>query len=279
MRLSPFQTLHHKDHRLVISRTGVSAIHEPALWELLQDWAKAHDVEKTEIRAHLKSRKLDDEAALQFLEDIIGFQENKPLYFKSARIFNCQGKLFDPVIAQGFPTYTKTQIYSNYTSAHISQACLDILLISDPLCDEARSIYNSHTALHPKNGVIVGYVMDHGFLLSAPYIPEIGNPCAYCEIDKIIHYSTIRKSHHKWGKLNAFLRNENIPPPERILTQLETRQIADIVSVRINIYTNSEPSHYQDNVYLDTFTNLKNGITTEHHPTHWYLCECRSNYA
>lgn len=279
MKISDFQTITSNGINLIFSRAGISTVDNTLLWQMLRTWEQMTEVSRETIENQLRMTDLNLEEAIPFLEDVIGFEATHAPYFDEARIFYQEGSFFEPIIQNGFPTVIETKCYAmRALPDRAKTGKLDIFLLEDLTCKPTKEFYFNHARLHPGNGLVAGYLSEEAFCLTAPYIGDIGNPCLYCKIDRILHYSKIRKTHHSWAQLISFSHENLISIPQPKLTELSCKLISTFISLQINRYTSSLPTHYQDNVYLDNSINLSTGEIFSDHPTHWYLCNCRSQH-
>ncbi len=115
--------------------------------------------------------------------------------------------------------------------------------------------------------------------LPATHIPEITsptrNPCAFCTLDRITHYETLRSSQHHWSKILTFCRAQKIDLPKTPIDDLQTALIIGTITSFISKFTQPQKSKItQDRVLLSRTLNLDDGTLIEDSSFHWPLCQC-----
>lgn len=153
-------------------------------------------------------------------------------------------------------------------------ACLNL----DP--GTVRSAYNAFIRNNPENGASIGFVSGSDFHLTEVHIPAIGNPCAFCTLDRIAYYERIRGSQHHWSKLWSFCKAMNVKLPSPITDELQCLMILGVIISFANKLTSAPRTlSTQDQVLLSRTLDLTNGSFTEDSSIHWPFCECLGGVA
>jgi McbB family protein len=280
MRLSDFQIVEHEQKAIVVSDKGISRIVDTTLIRLMKAWSENGGQNRLDIQEQLVTHSLDASQTLKFLEDIIGFESKRQIrHFLASRVFFNSNSGFARIIARGLPTQQYTSCHSKSKKISPSSAPhLDILLMEDPASDKERIFYQTHLKENPKNAVIATYLIEDSMVMTAPHCPDIGNPCLYCTIDRVLHYTKLRTTKSSWAKLTAFFSENSISMPFPKLTQANEQLISALISLQIDLYMQGRAVCHQDNVYSNILFNLASGEMVKTQPTHWYLCNCRSNH-
>jgi McbB family protein len=129
--------------------------------------------------------------------------------------------------------------------------------------------------MYPDCGASVGFISGNHFHLTEIHIPAIGNPCAFCTLDRIAHYESLRTSQHHWSKIWSFCHNNNIDLPRAQVNDLHTALIVGTLTSFTTRYTQApKVKTTQDQVLLSRTINLETGVTSEDISVHWPLCQC-----
>ncbi|MNO76208.1 hypothetical protein D3C76_672790 [compost metagenome] len=159
-----------------------------------------------------------------------------------------------------------------------SQSDINSLLIIVSLKQNLQPIRKTYFDLAKKINegcLCVGYLKGNTFSITQPYLPDIGNPCFFCTIDRIQHYEKQAHSTNPWSRMLLFCSEHKIDLPSPPITALQRALILGLISDRINLYTGHKIQQcFQDNALTSTSINLSSGEITEDIYPHWPMCEC-----
>lgn len=275
MILQKYQTIEADACHLILGKHGLSTVTNQTLWNFLTEWAVTPNITKTQIVHEIDHTDLDRSDTIKFLEETIGFKSEAKGFFSATRIFYEASNPFERIVNRVFPGELDIVIScSELPETKHGDSNLDILLFCDPTMEASKESYQQHIKKNPHNGVLAGYFSNNQFVLTSPHLTDIGNPCAYCTLDRALHYLKIRKTSSSWALITKYFTEYRIPLPPPILTELHIPMIASFISLTIDLYTSENRASHQDDVYLERSLDLSTGDVSKALPTHWYLCNC-----
>ena len=280
LRIYNYEILNFDAQPTVFSSTGFTRITDPKIAKALQHITERQSkhIEQHELEKIIESEALQPERTLRFLKSIsiIGEPTQLP-YFKNT--IACIDWQIPDTLKNHIEKRpdNKIQIIKTSelnTNTHPSPT-LFLLAYSKLTPEELRRTYTELSKNNPDCGISVGFVSNTFFHLTETYIPSLGNPCAFCTLDRIAHYENLRASQHHWSKIWSFCQSNNIDLPTAIIDDLQSTLILGTIVSFTKKYTHFQKSKFtQDQALLSRTLNLTDGTFTEDSSIHWPLCQC-----
>lgn len=280
LRIYNYEILNFDAQPTVFSSAGFTRITDPKLEKALQHMTEIESkyIPQHELEQLLEGEALQPERAISFLKSIliIGEQTQLP-HFKNA--IACIDWEIPETLKEHIEKRPDNKIKITRTSELDTnthpEPTLFILAYSKLKPEELRTIYTQLSKNNPDCGISVGFVSNHFFHLTEVYIPSIGNPCAFCTLDRISHYESLRASQHHWSKIWSFCQKNNIDLPKTTLDELQSALTLGTIVSFTNKFTHFQKSRFtQDQFLLSRTLNFSDGSFTEDSSTHWPLCQC-----
>lgn len=197
-------------------------------------------------------------------------------YFAQIVIAHDWDDEFEKTLTDELPSPIRTHKINKKLMNEISSPETFILIIpKDPHHHELKEIYYSIALKHPKSALCVAMRIADFFYVSQPYLPELGTPCHFCNIDKISHTERVRPSTNSWFSLLNFCHDHDLAAPKQTYTRLQRSLAIGLILERLKLWTYPGYGHRtQDRITSAAYINLVNGQTTEEQVAHWAMCEC-----
>lgn len=282
IRVHNYEILNFENHPLIYSNSGITKITNKGMANALEamEKHKGTDIPIKTIKNILIKENIQAEHAIGFLKSIsiLGNTQAKP-YFQRVRIF-CEWPISPQTITHIEKSSQGTiEIAPVGFIEHIPEATapptLFIAALSQLNPRRLRDKYNEFLKLYPSCGISIGFISGNHYHITEPHITTIKNPCAFCTIDRIIHYENLRKSQHPWSRLLAYCDATDIPLPAREVDELQKALILGAIIKLGTRFTNNQKIKYTQDMVLRALTiNLDNGYITEDPSVHWPLCKC-----
>ncbi|MCU0126568.1 McbB family protein [Pseudomonas vlassakiae] len=280
LRIFNYEILNFDQEPMVFSSTGFTKITEPKIIRALQTMGATHAkyINLHELEQIFETESLEPKSALNFLESlsILG-KKVEPPHFQKVIIYH------DLDISTPLKDFYEKKHNSTITFKKIEQ--FEVLNHSIPTLfifaclklrpDAIRSHYTRIMKENPEHGASIGFISNHHFHLTEVHVPSIGNPCAFCTLDRVTYYESKRASQHPWSKVWAFCCRNNYDLPKTDVDDLQTSLILGTIISFTNKLTLAPKFKYtQDQVLLSKTIDLDTGATTEEISTHWPFCQC-----
>lgn len=281
LRISEFQIVELDPFTIIISEKGVVKIKSiplvKALYELNQCTLQPTFTTKKYILEILEKYSLPPEETFLFLEQILTFQKKELTpYFAQIIIAHDWDDEFEKTLTEELPSPIRTHKINKKLMDEISSPETFILIMpKDPHHHELKKIYYSIAFKYPKSALCVAMRIADFFYVSQPYLPELGTPCHFCNIDKISHTERVRPSANSWFSLLNFCHDHDLAAPKQTYTRLQRSLAIGLILERLKLWTYPGYGHRtQDRITSAAYINLLNGQTTEEQVAHWAMCEC-----
>ncbi|MBV4491081.1 McbB family protein [Pseudomonas oryzicola] len=280
MRIYNYEILNFDQQPTIYSNTGFSKITDPRMVSVLQRLEEKQEetINKAELEQIIKNEQLDPTATVAFLKSltIIGEPAVSP-YFKKTSVFTDWEVSTELKCSLTKRLGGKIQFHTTLPVETIptDQPTLFIFVYLKLKPKELRTIYTNLAQRNPHCGFSVGFISGRHFHLTAAYIPDVGNPCAFCTLDRIAHYETLRSSQHYWSKIWTFCLTRKIDLPTTKIDEFQNALIlGTITSFSHQLTYHQRARRTQDQVLLSRTLDLTSGETTEDCNVHWPFCEC-----
>lgn len=280
LRIYNYEILNFDAQPTVFSSKGFTRIDDPKLVNTLHHMIERQSTEITqhELTTILESESLQPQKAISFLKaiSIIG-EPRQPPHFKNVTV--CIDWEIPDTLKEHIEQRPNNKIKiiktpQLNTNKHPNPT-LFVLACSKLKPDELRTNYTNLLKNNPDCGISVGFISNHFFHLTETHIPSIGNPCAFCTLDRIAHYESVRASQHHWSRIWSFCQSNNIDLPKTTLDEWQSTIILGTIASFTNKLTHFQKSKVtQDQILRSRTLNLTDGSFTEDCSIHWSLCQC-----
>lgn len=280
IRIYNYEILNFEAEPLIFSASGFTKITDPKITKALERIEKIHAkyITKDNLALILEDANLHPASAIKFLESlsILG-ETTEPPYFQNAIIYH------DLDISEPLKNHLKKKLHgkleiknlSRYEPHHTGVPTLFVLVCLKLRPESIRTMYTELMALNPESGASIGFISANHFHLTEAYLPSIGNPCAFCTLDRVAHYETLRTSQHHWSKVWTFCHNNKLDLPKIEIDELQVALVLGSILTFINKFLEApKRKSTQDQTFLSKTINLDTGAITEDISIHWPLCQC-----
>lgn len=281
IRIYNYEMLNFNSEKIIISEKGISKINSPLLWNALLDLKSiiGNDIHDEHLDKLIEKHDLPTNDTKSFLKTIVRFNTRTvDKYYDETFIIHDSddARHMMKTIANEFekkPTFIR---FNELTIEKIKHEKNFFHFYCENYdYSNLKSTYFKLAEALPMSAFSVSHFTTHSFSFSQPYIPEIGNPCHFCEVDRACHYEEINAGSNSWIKLLQFGKERNISIPEKKPSSLHKALAFGLLNQRINLYTNNRGGcRYQDSIFSAAKINLNDGRITEENIPHWYLCRC-----
>ena len=281
IRIYNYELLNFNNEKIIISEKGISKINSSSLWNTLLDLQSIveNDIQDEHLDQLIEKHDLPIDETKSFLQSIVRFNvrtvEN---YYDEVFIIHDMNDVgqMKKTIGDEFerkPTFIhfnefaidKVKQERNFIHFHCENYNYSNL----------KSTYFRLAGALPMSAFSVSHFTNNSFNFSQPYLPEISNPCHFCEVDRACHYEEVNAGSNNWIKLLQFGKERKISVRVKNPSALHKALALGLLSQRIKLYTNNRGgSRYQDSIFSAAKINLNDGRITEENIPHWYLCRC-----
>lgn len=280
IRIYNYEILNFDPEPVIFSAAGFTRITEPKLVTALNHLTEFNSqlIHHNELQDLLTKNSLEPEPTIEFLKSLSIIKESQqPPHIERIVLWldwelpsavedwlvECSGGLLS--IVHNCQLSTENRV----------NPTLFILAHSKLKPASARKTYFELAKNNPDGAISIGFISNHYFHLTEPYVPSIGNPCAFCTLDRIAHYETIRGSNHQWSQIWKFCNTSNVDLPRTHLNPLQSALILGAIGDFASRFTHLPKSGItQDAFLLSKTLNLTDGSLIEESSIHWPLCEC-----
>lgn len=279
LRISDFQILKVFEYAVVVSEKGVIKISSPALLLALEDISKLTSVplSSQSIRAIFERYKLDVDEAMSFVGEILNIQKSdEKKYFEQLIIAHEWGQEFEDTLASELAcTFDVATVNENLVERVTTPNAFIMVIPKSYVGSEFKDMYFEVAARFPGSAICVALRMNDSFYISPPFISEIGNPCHFCTLEKIIYTEQVRPTKNNGSSLLKFCTETQLNLPEQPLSRLQFALVTGLIAEKIKLWTLPGYGHRsQDRIVLASYVNLFSGLITEEHISHWPMCDC-----
>ena len=273
-----YEILNFEKESLVVSDFGISKVYSQPLLKALRQLKLSHVMTRGELDEILMENGLNQNDAFEFLEEIIPFKSIDEIYFeKTIVVHDWKGKvdIEDLFRAELSGDLEFKSFSSGIVESVQSLKCFIVLLCHSYDYEAVKKLYFDLARVSPKSAISVCWQMGSVFCIGQPYIAEIGNPCHFCTVDRLINNESIMPAKNNWASVLAFCRGEHVGVPAKSLSLYQEMIVIGAVIRKIKFFTEySDGYKYQDNVLHGSYLQLTNGLILEESDSHWYMCDC-----
>ncbi|WP_081645828.1 McbB family protein [Litchfieldella anticariensis] len=270
-----FDLLYKGQSTILISNKGITKINSAKMVSFLDSIRAEGDIEESEFNCRAKAYGIESQSAKDFIGHSIGLKEAKDYYFeKTIIISQSESQVLRSAIDDELKQDVEWRTHSDDLSGFGPRS---FFFISGLPYDYRRikSTFFNLAECYPSSAICVGYLEKKEYVISSPHIPELGNPCHFCEIERTLNHEKGVPSKNDWSKLLTFCREYELEAPTLNLSLMEKAYISGAISRKINLHTHTFKTYrYQDSCLPQCRTDLTNGTYREEVIPHWYLCDC-----
>ncbi|MDR6608919.1 McbB family protein [Pseudomonas synxantha] len=283
---SEFDIISLPNESLIISTNGASKTDSKKLLTVLQELKKQQPprIPKALFDKIVSAQKLPIKETYTFLNLAIGLR-NQPseIYFKKVLIAHdwSNREEFKALIDQEvkFDHEIVNDLESLVDRARDNAFLIKIVCMQYNY-SKLKNLYFCLADSSPNSAISIAYLSGDVFRISQPYIPNIGNACHFCLVERQLNYEKINESRNTWSALLNFCVDQNITIPAQNLSLLQRNLALGTLIKKIKLHTeHNQGFRYQDNSLASMAIDLNSGLITEELNPHWHSCTClRSKY-
>ncbi|WP_449431833.1 McbB family protein [Pseudomonas putida] len=280
LKICNYEILNFESDPLIYSSHGITKITDTHLAQALR---KINERNKNEasiefIQETLSREGLCVESAIEFLKSIAVLAHDTPQPYLQRTIVFCDWQL-TPNMPNISDTLNPMKIEIrdlDYTYLPEHKIPTFFILLTRALDHKKlRTTYRKIVENNSASAISIGIISGNYFHLTEPFIPAIKNPCAFCTIDRIIHYETIKPSHHRWSRLLVFCQKRDLPLPTIEVEALHNALIfGTVLKAAKRLTTPHTVKTTQDKTLQSLTVNLETGYIKEEPSVHWWMCDC-----
>lgn len=282
IKICNYEILNFEQDPLVYSSAGITKITDDGLFNALKEIVKKRGqaVTRASLKRIFKRERVSVDSAISFLKNIkvLGEEEAAPALKKA--VIYCDwpigADLVELIRNEGKNKIELRKI------ADVSLECSAepvFFIIATLKLDVSRlkDVYFGLCNKNPLSAISLGFSNGSHFHLTEPYVPSLGNPCAFCTINRVIYYEGMMPSQHQWSKLLAFCSNKEIPLPaidsdgfkKLLIMMLLARSSKKMILPQVAKTT-------QDETLQALTIDLESDQVTHVPSVHWPICNCLS---
>lgn len=280
LRIYNYEIMNFESDPLVFSSAGFTKITEPGIVSALMkiEQTQSKYIKRQDLERILKAENLDPLSAVDFLKSLLILEEGvKQPYFEHVIIYHdmeVPSPLIDFYAQKNISTVRVREI-GHFELPDIHTPTLFVFACLKIQPDAIRRAYKSVAKNNPGHGVTLGFIINRHFHLTEIHVPVLGNPCAFCTLDRIAYYESKRLSQHAWSKAWAFCSKNRIDLPKATIDDFQLALIlGGIDSFTSKLTKAPRFKHTQDQTLLSRTIDLETGAMMEDTSIHWPFCEC-----
>lgn len=153
--------------------------------------------------------------------------------------------------------------------------CFIVLLCHSYNYNKVKELYFDVARASPKSAISVCWRMGNIFCVGQPYVAEIGNPCHFCIVDRLLNNESVVPAKNNWAGVLAFCKERHLDAPAKPLSLYQEMIVIGAIIKGVKFFTEyGEGNRYQDNILHGTYLKLNDGQIFEESNSHWYMCDC-----
>jgi len=282
LNIHNYEILNFTTDHIVISKKGISKIRSASLLGVIRKLHNKNNITKEELNVLFTDHGLDCDDAYSTLDKILTIKvESDNRYFDEVIVAHDWERTDDlnhmlRTELSGPLSICALQDLNKHISADKNK--LIFLMCHQYDYQKLKNLYFDITRSYPGNAISVCYSKGDVYILGQPHIPEIGNPCHFCVIDRLLSNEKYKKSNNTWSNLLNFCQEKSKSVPSAEVSLLHRMFIIGALIKKIKLLTgNSQKKRYQDNVLTETTVSLTDGSSGESSISHWCMCDCLRN--
>ena len=279
LKIQNYEILNFASDNLIASEKGISKINSPSLLAALNVLKSYKNITRLKFNEILSNHGLNPVSTYAFLEKALVIREAVDnLYFEKTIIAHDWDQAND--LEKLLRSEIRTPLEIEKLSGSLKKIASNkryfiVILCNNYEYDFIKKIYFDLVSAAPESAISIGYGMGNSYCISQPYLPKIGNPCHFCNIDRLANYEEHQSSNNTWSKLFKFCKSRHIAVPAKPLNILQQSLVIGALIKRIQLFTTADSSRrYQDNILQETHIDLGGAFAKDISTSHWYMCDC-----
>lgn len=234
IKVNNYEILNLEADTLIYSKCGITKINSKPLTSLLADLKPLENkiLQDEHFQFLLSTYSLDHGDTLEFLIATATLQRvKKQPHYTNATVYydwDCNNQLQE-LICKKTTENVEFKKLDHLSTTHKNQKQLIIIATFNVHPNTLRDAYFKISTSNPESAIIFGYFIENKYHLSQPYIPTTGNPCAFCQIDKITNFETLRPGTSQWAKLLKFCFSPPLAIPQSTPSVLQHSLILGLI--------------------------------------------------
>lgn len=273
-----YEILNFEAESLLVSDLGISKIHSQSLLKALRELKLSKLMTRAELDEVLAENGLNQNDAFAFLERVIPLKSVEEIYFeKTIVVHDWAGRVdVESLFKSEISTCLEFKSFSSELVELVTNfRCFIVLLCYAYDYEHVRKLYFDLARASPKSAISVCWQMGSVFCIGQPYIAEIGNPCHFCSVDRLVHNQSVKTAKNNWASILAFCKNKRIAVPAKELSLYQEMIVVGAVIKKVKVFTGHVDMHkYQDDILHSSYLQLMDGQVSEESNSHWYMCDC-----
>lgn len=273
-----YEILNFETESLVISEAGISKVHSQSLLQALRQIQLSSVMTREELDEVFCENGLNACDAFKFLEKIIPLIANEEMYFeKTIIVHDWKGRTnFEDLFRQELSAALEIRNFSSDTVSSLSGGKYFIVLICYAYdYSSVKKLHFDMSKASPQSAITVCWPMGGFFCIGQPYIAEIGNPCHFCNVDRLVHSASIVSVKNEWARVLNFCKGKHASVPSKELSFYQELIVVGAIIRKIKFFTEPGTTRkYQDDVLYVSYLQLSDGQLYEEPASHWYMCDC-----
>jgi McbB family protein len=273
-----YQILNFETESLVISEMGVSKVHSQSLLKALKTIQLSSSITKDELHAVLSENGLNADSAFGFLEKIIPFKVVEELYFEKIIVVHSweNHEDYEKLFKQELSGSIEFKAFSDdIVKAIVGFRCFIVLLCHAYDYENLKKLHFDLARTSPRSAISVCWPMGGFFCIGQPYIAEVGNPCHFCTVDRLINNESVVPAKNNWGRVLDFCKAKHVSVPFNSLSLFQELIVIGGIIRNIKYFTESGALRkYHDEVVSTSYLQLSDGKIFQESSSHWYMCDC-----
>jgi McbB family protein len=279
LKINNYNILNFENQDILISERGVARINSPSLLKVITKLKDKPTITENELYKLFHEHHLDKGDAYLSLKTLLGLEiEKENTYFKKTFVIHnwenheelkllINSELPEAIVAH--------QTSESTLNLELNAKNFFVLLCKNYDYEKIKTHYFKLSKNHPESAISVAYAAGDHFIISQPYLPNIGSPCHFCTIDRLIENESFHPSSNTWSRLLNFCRSKKTFTPAPRLSLYQKSIIIGALIQKIKLMTGKDDIYrYQDNILQETSISLNNGKIEESCTAHWCMCDC-----
>lgn len=273
-----YQILNFETESLVISDLGISKVNSQPLLNAIRQIKLSNLITREELEEVLSENGLNVKDAFEFLERIIPLKGVDEIYFeKTIIVHDWEGRSYvESIFRKELSGAVEFQRFSDdVVELARDSRCFIVLLCDFYDYENIKKLYFDLMKISPKSAVSVCWRIGALFCIGQPYIAEIGNPCHFCIVDRLVNNESVIPAKSRWTSILAFCRNKHVSVPSKPLSLYQEMIVIGAIVRKVKFFVEAEGGHkFQDDVLHTSYVQLSDGKIFEEANSHWYMCDC-----
>lgn len=273
-----YEILNFEAESLVVSDIGMSKVYSKPLLKILRELKMFKEITKVELEELFVENGLDESSALEFIGKIIPFRRVEEVYFeKTIILHDWEGRAdFEGLMKSELCANLEFRTFSeNITESVHGYRCFIVLVCYSYNYDSLKKLYFDLARASSKSAIVVCWRMGGLYCIGQPYIAEVGSPCHFCSVDRLINNEAVMPAKNKWACVLAFCKNKHVGVPSKSLSLYQEMLVIGAIARKVKFFTEyGSGRRYQDDILHGSYLKLSDGEIFEECNSHWYMCEC-----